>query len=48
MPREEVARVLARVLELAPGADITLSDPPLEEIFRDLFHSAAHAQSKAP
>jgi ABC-2 type transport system ATP-binding protein len=48
VPREEVARVLARVLELAPGADITLSDPPLEEIFRDLFHSAAHAQSKAP
>jgi len=48
VPRSEVAGVLARVLELAPATDITLADPPLEEIFRDLFQSAATENAKQP
>jgi ABC-2 type transport system ATP-binding protein len=48
VPRADVAQVLARVLELAPSTDITLADPPLEEIFRDLFHGASTASEPRP
>jgi ABC-2 type transport system ATP-binding protein len=39
VPAEEVSAVVARVLAALPIADLTVEDPPLEEVFAELFRS---------
>jgi ABC-2 type transport system ATP-binding protein len=40
---EEVPGAVARILAALPVADLTVEDPPLEEVFSELFRSARHA-----
>ena len=39
----EVNGLLARVLELAPQADVTVEDPPLEEVLATAFDGIEEA-----
>jgi len=41
VPAEEVSTVVARVLAALPIADLTVEDPPLEEVFAELFRSGS-------
>jgi len=39
VPAEEVSSAVARVLAALPIADLTVEDPPLEEVFAELFRA---------
>ena len=41
IPPAEVGRFVARALELMPAAEISVQDPPLEDVFAELFQSGA-------
>jgi len=40
---EEVSGAVARILAALPVADLTVEDPPLEEVFSELFRSSRAA-----
>jgi ABC-2 type transport system ATP-binding protein len=39
VPAEEVSGAVARILAALPIADLTVEDPPLEEVFAELFRA---------
>jgi ABC-2 type transport system ATP-binding protein len=41
VPAEEVSSAVARVLAAMPVADLTVEDPPLEEVFAELFRAGS-------
>ncbi|HET6437298.1 MAG TPA: ATP-binding cassette domain-containing protein [Anaeromyxobacter sp.] len=51
VPAEEVSTAVGRILGAFPIADLTVEDPPLEEVFAELFRSgrveAGEAQTRA-
>ena len=40
VPAEEVSSAVARVLAAVPVSDLTVEDPPLEEVFAELFRAS--------
>jgi ABC-2 type transport system ATP-binding protein len=47
-PRDEVASVAERLLRLGPLADLSVQDPPVEEIIRTIFGRAPQAAQPPP
>jgi ABC-2 type transport system ATP-binding protein len=43
VPRANVSRVLAEILNTYTVDDVAVEDPPLEEVIASLFHSIAEA-----
>ena len=39
VPSEEVSGAVARILAALPISDLTVEDPPLEEVFAELFRA---------
>jgi ABC-2 type transport system ATP-binding protein len=48
VPREDVARVSARLLAALPVADLSIQDPPIEEVIRKAFEEDAAAAAALP
>src|SRR5690606_33624042 len=44
VPRRDAARVSARLLAELPVLDLSISDPPVEEVNREVFEGAARAE----
>jgi ABC-2 type transport system ATP-binding protein len=44
---EEVSQAVARLLAALPVADLTVEDPPLEEVFSELFRASRAAAEAA-
>jgi ABC-2 type transport system ATP-binding protein len=47
VPAEEVSATVARILAALPVLDLTVSDPPLEEVLSELFRSSRKAGEAA-
>ena len=45
VPRRDAARVSARLLAELPVLDLSISDPPVEEVIREVFEGAARAEA---
>lgn len=48
VPREEAAERSARLLAGLRVADLSIKDPPIEEVIRDVFQEGAEAEEEAP
>jgi ABC-2 type transport system ATP-binding protein len=48
VPSDEVSGAVARMLAALPVADLTVEDPPLEEVLSELFRSARRTERVAP
>jgi ABC-2 type transport system ATP-binding protein len=48
VPSEEVSGAVARMLGALPVADLTVEDPPLEEVLSELFRSSRRTAPPAP
>ena len=44
VPREDAAAASARLLAALPVADLSIEDPPIEEVIRQAFAQGAHEQ----
>jgi len=44
VPRRDAARVSARLLAELPVVDLSIGDPPVEEVIREVFEEAARAE----
>jgi ABC-2 type transport system ATP-binding protein len=47
VPREQVADIAARLLRLGGIADVSIEEPPVEEIIRAMFSAQAAAREQA-
>jgi ABC-2 type transport system ATP-binding protein len=48
VPSDEVSGAVARMLAALPVADLTVEDPPLEEVLSELFRSSRRTERVAP
>ena len=46
VPRSEVGQVLASILSLHPVDDVSVEDPPLEEVIANVFSTASSKEEQ--
>jgi ABC-2 type transport system ATP-binding protein len=46
VPRDETPQVAARMLAQLPIADVTIEEPPIEEVIARVFEQAARARAE--